>query len=363
MERGQDPVPLIAERKSGLLAHPPPARSWEEGGASSRPVAGSHEAVQPRNYRHGNTEPEWRIAVKTIISLACAGLALLCTQILADTVICPAVNDVYIDQGKPDENQGHRTRILVSWHNSSLAARGLMQFDIPQEIEASRIASATLHVSRNSTGGSGVDIDVDVFALNAPFDESTDTWDTLAGGDFDPAVYSSGTLPAWSCPPPCTASLDLTVLLQGNLDKARHNGILMMAQNEGAGSNRHQNFATKEDTPPSTPAYIEIVLDGETGNVPSVCRTVLESVVPNPFNPSASVSFSLGSTQVVDLKIYDPAGRLVRTLLRASMAAGRHLIAWDGTDDDGRSAASGVYLVRLATEGGTWQTIKATLSQ
>jgi hypothetical protein len=184
------------------------------------------------------------------------------TLALANPVICPVVNDVYIDEGRPGDNQGHRTRVLVSWHATYLAARGLWQFDIPQEIEASQIISATLHVSRNSTAGSGTDIDVDVFALNAPFDEETDTWNTLGGGDYDSNVVSSGTLPSWSCPPPCTASLDLTALLKGNLEKVRTFGILMMVQGEGSVPNCNQNFATKEDAPPSTGAFLEILIEG-----------------------------------------------------------------------------------------------------
>ena len=43
---------------------------------------------------------------------------------------------------------------------------------------------------------------------------------------------------------------------------------------------------------------------------------------------------------------YDPAGRLVKTLVDEQMPAGEHSFVWDGADGSGRHVASGVYFVR-----------------
>ncbi len=51
----------------------------------------------------------------------------------------------------------------------------------------------------------------------------------------------------------------------------------------------------------------------------------------------------------MDLSVYDMAGRLTRTLVRENLAAGAHAVVWDGQDQDGRLAASGIYLYRLVT--------------
>ncbi|MDD5719095.1 MAG: DNRLRE domain-containing protein [Candidatus Krumholzibacteria bacterium] len=298
--------------------------------------------------------------------LSCLCLAALClsAQAAADTITCPATSDVYIDQGTPDDSQGHRTRVLVSWHNTYLAARGLWRFAIPAELQSEDITSAVMWVSRSSTTGAGSGIDVDVYALNTPFAEDTDTWNTLGGGDYDPSVVASGTLPAWATPPPCTASIDLTALLQGNLDKVRDFGILMLVQDEGSGANRFQNFATKEDTPPSTGAYLEITVGGGTGvPAPPVARVALAQNRPNPFNPQTVVTFTLESPQNVDLTVYDLAGRPVRALRRGPCEAGSHPIAWDGADDRGCPMSSGVYVFRLATADGARRTVKAVLSR
>ena len=51
------------------------------------------------------------------------------------------------------------------------------------------------------------------------------------------------------------------------------------------------------------------------------------------------------------LRVFDASGRLVRTLLNSYLAAGRHVVDWDGRDDGGQSAASGVYFLRLQAGG------------
>jgi endonuclease I len=77
----------------------------------------------------------------------------------------------------------------------------------------------------------------------------------------------------------------------------------------------------------------------------------LDSVYPNPFNPLTTISFSTGSPGRVELRVYDIAGRPVRTLAEGVRAVGRYDVTWDGRDDIGVSVASGVYLCTLKTPG------------
>ncbi len=80
-------------------------------------------------------------------------------------------------------------------------------------------------------------------------------------------------------------------------------------------------------------------------------RLALDQNRPNPFNAATEVDFSLDRDAAVRLRVYDLAGRLVRTLVDDLRPAGRHTAFWDGRDDAGRSVASGAYVVRL--EAGT----------
>ena len=79
---------------------------------------------------------------------------------------------------------------------------------------------------------------------------------------------------------------------------------------------------------------------------------------PNPFNPRVAIPLELERAQSLRLTVYDTRGALVATLLDARMSAGRHLVRWDGRNDRGRPAATGVYHVRLdAVGGGTRTTV------
>jgi hypothetical protein len=73
----------------------------------------------------------------------------------------------------------------------------------------------------------------------------------------------------------------------------------------------------------------------------------LSQNVPNPFNPATRIAFGLGVPANVSLRIYDAAGRLVRTLVEGARPAGRYSELWDGRDARGASVASGVYFCRL----------------
>jgi flagellar hook assembly protein FlgD len=73
---------------------------------------------------------------------------------------------------------------------------------------------------------------------------------------------------------------------------------------------------------------------------------------PNPCNPLAQVRFTVGpAAQVIHLAVYDPRGRLVRTLAAGSRAAGTHAAVFDGRDDAGRAVPSGVYFLCLQGPG------------
>ncbi len=79
---------------------------------------------------------------------------------------------------------------------------------------------------------------------------------------------------------------------------------------------------------------------------------VLHGAAPNPFNPRTTVAFTLTTPSAVTLRLHDAAGRLVRDLASGeAWPAGRHEVVWDGRDDRGREAPSGLYLAQLEAAG------------
>lgn len=72
---------------------------------------------------------------------------------------------------------------------------------------------------------------------------------------------------------------------------------------------------------------------------------------PNPFNAETQIRLSIPSSGQVDLRIYNMLGQLVKTLVDADLPAGDHQAVWNGTDDQGRALASGMYFYRLQAGG------------
>ncbi len=73
----------------------------------------------------------------------------------------------------------------------------------------------------------------------------------------------------------------------------------------------------------------------------------LDPCRPNPFNPRTTITYRVAEDGPATLRIYDVAGRLVRSLVDGPVTAGEHTIAWDGRNGGGQAVASGIYFMRL----------------
>jgi hypothetical protein len=90
----------------------------------------------------------------------------------------------------------------------------------------------------------------------------------------------------------------------------------------------------------------EVTSDMITVSVPPA-TTHLKQNVPNPFNPTTAIRYSLSTPGRVQLAIYGIDGALVRRLDPGEQSAGSHTVYWNGYDAVGRPATSGVYFYRL----------------
>ena len=68
----------------------------------------------------------------------------------------------------------------------------------------------------------------------------------------------------------------------------------------------------------------------------------LTSVYPNPFNPTASISFELPSDEKIKLSVFDVLGNEVDILFSDNLNAGEHTFTWDASE-----FSSGVYYFKL----------------
>jgi flagellar hook assembly protein FlgD len=78
----------------------------------------------------------------------------------------------------------------------------------------------------------------------------------------------------------------------------------------------------------------------------------LSQNIPNPFSRGSEtlIRYSVAEHGVVRLRILDVAGRLVRTITE-SAKLGDNSITWDGTNQNGRQVASGVYFYEIQAGG------------
>jgi serine protease len=75
-------------------------------------------------------------------------------------------------------------------------------------------------------------------------------------------------------------------------------------------------------------------------------------VSQNPVRGEAAISFQTARPGPVTARVFDVRGTLVRTLMDSSAQPGPYLLRWDGRDDRGSAAPSGIYFFRIETLDG-----------
>ena len=82
---------------------------------------------------------------------------------------------------------------------------------------------------------------------------------------------------------------------------------------------------------------------------PSDGSIALERPTPNPFSRAMRFAYAIpAGKSVVDIGVFDVAGRRVRLLARGPQVAGQYEVRWDGLGDDGSRVKQGVYFLRAS---------------
>lgn len=80
---------------------------------------------------------------------------------------------------------------------------------------------------------------------------------------------------------------------------------------------------------------------------------------PNPFINQTAITYELAAMpaeRLCEIDIYNAVGRKVRSLVHESKNPGSYTVYWDGRDQAGTPAASGVYMIRMKI--GEWKAVK-----
>jgi hypothetical protein len=109
-------------------------------------------------------------------------------------------------------------------------------------------------------------------------------------------------------------------------------------------------------------AYVIKLEPDGTAGVPeeAVDELALSRPSASPFSNETSIALTLAHPSEVSVRVYDPTGRLVRTLHDGPVAAGTTELTFVGRDEAGRRLASGVYFI-VAENGMTRAARKAII--
>jgi len=108
--------------------------------------------------------------------------------------------------------------------------------------------------------------------------------------------------------------------------------------------------------------YPPVVWSGIEDWAPDLLPTVYElnQNYPNPFNPSTTIRYALPFNSQVSLEIFNVLGQRVRVLVSDNQIAGYFETRWDGRNDFGSAAASGVYVYRMVARGSNGESFVQT---
>ncbi len=78
-------------------------------------------------------------------------------------------------------------------------------------------------------------------------------------------------------------------------------------------------------------------------------QTTLKSVYPNPFNPTATISFYVKNPDRVKIEVFNIKGQQIKEITNDVFKTGFHKLNWNGKDQNGNDCASGIYFFRMET--------------
>ena len=166
---------------------------------------------------------------------------------------------------------------------------------------------------------------------------SLDAASVRAGSEFESAIDGSGIAHALLVQTAADARPAHTYRVLVRLERAPSDAGPGTVRIQGVKAGTSEGFAA--DISLFNPS---IAVDPEAPGAPA-----LLAAHPNPTSGQTEIGFTLPADGRATLRVYDVAGRLVRTLAEGPMTSGIHRASWNGRDDRGRTARSGIYFAKL----------------
>jgi len=118
-------------------------------------------------------------------------------------------------------------------------------------------------------------------------------------------------------------------------------------------------FGVSQEVASETRGKVELLVEGAGANwrkeilltvlpaTPLPRVSALHQSSPNPLHQSAVISYQLSERARTSLKVYNLAGRLVKTLVNEEKPPGFYEVEWGGEDETGRFLPDGAYFYCL----------------
>lgn len=298
-----------------------------------------------------------RIRVTTAAGTATSGSDFtVTTPPQPSTLTFTPPHDAWVRSTSANSNFGANPELRVRSGNQAI--RSYLKFNVTGATGAVQSATLRLRVIDGGPNGGSVFLVSNNFAgTSTPWTEGALTWNNAPapGGS---ALGATGSVSAntW-------VEVNVTSAVTGN-------GTFSFAVSGGASN--VVDYSSSEGANP--PQLVVVVAPDAATRGPDLAggandaiaaaaprEMTLHANYPNPFNPRTNILYSLPRTMAVRLLIYDVQGRLVRKLVDDVQEAGERQATWDGRDDRGLPASSGVYVYRLVGEDGLTLTRKMSL--
>ncbi|HET9137657.1 MAG TPA: N,N-dimethylformamidase beta subunit family domain-containing protein [Candidatus Kapabacteria bacterium] len=145
---------------------------------------------------------------------------------------------------------------------------------------------------------------------------------------------------------PSWLTMDSTGTIRGTLDSLGSASIVIRAT-DSHGNSALQSYKIYVSAPASVASDAKL--------------STQMIVAPNPFSEKSHCTITLVEEARVSLDIFDLLGHKIKTLTEnLSMAAGSHIVEWDGSSDLEKAVSGGVYLCQATIQDGSGKAITLT---
>jgi len=246
-------------------------------------------------------------------------------------------HDAYVKSSTATTNYGSATTLRLR-KNSSETIYSYLKFAVTGLTGAVQSAKLRLYVTEVSVNGG------EAYAVSNNYKGTSTAW--VEGGlnwnnapDISGTVLSSPgavSLDTW-------VEFDVTAAIIGNGTfslglKSNSTDLVWYASKEGA--------KKPELVIEASSAAAAKSLEAADAQAEPEDFTLIRNY-PNPFNGQTTIEYSLQEESNVRLVIYNALGQMVRELVNATQHKGSQHMFWNGRDEEGSAAGSGVYFYRL----------------